>query len=195
MSEKPDAIAAITAHESSPGEKYYPPFAATEEMAAEARRIVASYPEGREQSAVLPLIHLVQEKHGYISAESMAWIAEMCKSTPIHVAGVVSFYPGIHRKCPGKYHVRVCHTIACAMSGGEELLSYFCGKIGVDPRDLTEAEPMGVSADGLWSIEAVECLAACGFGPNVMINDTLYSMVDEAKVDELVEEYTQQQQG
>ena len=55
---------------------------------------------------------------------------------------------------------------------------------------MTDEEPMAVSADGLWSIEAVECLAACGFGPNIMINDTLYSQMDRAKVDELVAEYS-----
>lgn len=192
MSDKPDAIEAITAHHSSPGEKFFPPFAATSELVKEAQEIVAMYPEGKEQSAVLPIIHLVQEKHGYISAESIPWIAEMCKSTPIHVAGVVSFYPGIRRMCPGKYHIRVCHTIACAMSGGEELLSYICEKTGINPQEMTDEEPMAVSPDGLWSIEAVECLAHCGFGPNMMINDTLYSLVDQAKVDELVEKYKQE---
>lgn len=192
MSDKPDAIAAISAHHASPGEKYYPPFAATPELEHEAQELVALYPEGKEQSAVLPIIHLVQEKHGYICGESIPWIAQMCKSTPIHVAGVVSFYPGIRRMCPGKFHIRVCHTIACAMAGGEELFAYICGKIGVNPADISDEEPMAVSPDGLWSIEAVECLAHCGFGPNVMINDTLYSLVDESKVDELVEQYKQQ---
>lgn len=192
MTHKPDAIEAITAHHTSPGEKYYPPFVATPELVKEAQELVAMYPEGKEQSAVLPIIHLVQEKHGYICGECIPWIAEMCKSTPIHVAGVVSFYPGIRRMCPGKFHIRVCHTIACAMSGGEELLTYICAKTGIDPKDMTDEEPMAVSPDGLWSIEAVECLANCGFGPNVMINDTLYSQVDNAKVDELVEQYKQQ---
>lgn len=191
MSKTPDAIDAVTAHHPSPGEKYYPAFEVTPELVKEAQELVAMYPEGKEQSAVLPIIHLVQEKHGYICGECIPWIAEMCKSTPIHVAGVVSFYPGIRRVCPGKYHIRVCHTIACAMAGGEELLEYICGKIGVNPKDMTDEEPMAVSADGLWSIEAVECLAHCGYGPNVMINDTLYSLVDKAKVDALVEEYTQ----
>jgi len=75
------------------------------------------------------------------------------------------------------------------MAGSEELLPYICGKIGVDPAAMTDDEPMAVSPDGLWSIEAVECLANCGFGPNVMINDTLYSQVTRRKVDELIAEY------
>ena len=113
----------------------------------------------------------------------------MCKSTPIHVAGIVTFYPGIHRKCPGKFHFRVCRTIACALSGGEELLPYICSKMGVDPAEMTDEEPMVVSPDGLWSLEAVECLANCGFGPNVMVNDVLYSQVTTKKIDEIIAKY------
>lgn len=190
MSEQPNAIDALTAAKPSPGEKYFPKFEVTEELTAEAAKLVALYPEGKEQSAVLPIIHMIQEKHGYICPESMPWIAEMCKSTPIHVAGVVTFYPGIHTTCPGKYHFRVCRTIACALSGGEELLAYICGKIGVNPAELTDEHPMAVSPDGLWSIEPVECLANCGFGPNVMINETLYSQVTPKMIDKLINEYS-----
>ena len=189
MSDTPNAIDALTAARPSPGEKYFPRFEVTPELVQEAQELVELYPEGKEQSAILPIIRLIQEKFGYVCPESMPWIAEMSKSTPIHVAGVVSFYPGIHTRCPGKYHFRVCHTIACALSGGEELIPYICKKIGVDPASLTDAEPMAVSPDGLWSIEAVECLANCGFGPNVMINDTLYSQVTRRKIDELMAEY------
>lgn len=190
MSEQPNAIDALTAAKPSPGEKYFPKFEVTEELTAEATKLVALYPEGKEQSAVLPIIHMIQEKHGYICPEAMPWIAEMCKSTPIHVAGVVTFYPGIHTTCPGKYHFRVCRTIACALSGGEELLAYICGKIGVNPAELTDEHPMAVSPDGLWSIEPVECLANCGFGPNVMINETLYSQVTPKMIDKLINEYS-----
>lgn len=190
MSEQPNAIDALTSAKPSPGEKYFPKFQVTEELTEEAAKLVALYPEGKEQSAVLPIIHLIQEKHGYICPEAMPWIAEMCKSTPIHVAGVVTFYPGIHTTCPGKYHFRVCRTIACALSGGEELIPYICGKIGVDPASITDEHPMAVSPDGLWSIEPVECLANCGFGPNIMINDTLYSQVTPKMIDKLINEYS-----
>ncbi len=191
MNEQRDVIAALAEEKHSPGEKYYAPFTVTPELRVEAEKYVGMYPEGKEQSAVLPLIHLVQEKHGYISPKSVLWIAEMCKSTPIHVQGIVSFYPGIRTKCPGKWHIRICHTIACALSGGEELLTHVCGKIGIDPGAMNEEEPMAVSSDGVWSIEAVECLAACGFGPNMMINDTLYNRVDAAKAETILAEYAE----
>lgn len=190
MSETPNAIDAITEHIPSPGEQFFPKFEVTPELVAEAQKLVAQYPEGKEKSAVLPIIHMVQEKFGFVCPECMPWIAEMCRCSTIHVAGIVTFYPGIHRICPGKYHFRVCHTVACAMSGGEELIAYICKKIGVNPADMTDAEPMAVSPDGLWSIEAVECLANCGFGPNVMVNDTLYSEVTPKKIDEIIASYS-----
>ena len=190
MSETPNAIDAITEHVPSPGEQFFPKFEVTPELVAEAQKLVAQYPEGKEKSAVLPIIHMVQEKFGFVCPECMPWIAEMCRCSTIHVAGIVTFYPGIHRSCPGKYHFRVCHTVACAMSGGEELIAYICKKICVNPADMTDAEPMAVSPDGLWSIEAVECLANCGFGPNVMVNDTLYSEVTPKKIDEIIASYS-----
>lgn len=186
MSDTPNAIDAITAQHSSPGEQFFPPFEITPKLTTEAKKIVKLYPEGKEQSAVLPIIHLVQEHFGFINPASMEWIAEMSKTTKIHVAGVVSFYPGIHQKCPGKFHIRVCRTIACAMSGGEGLYDYICEKTGIDASEISDAEPVGISPDGLWSIEAVECLANCAFGPNMMVNDKLYSQVDFAKVDEMI---------
>ena len=189
MSDTPNAIEALTAHKPSPGEKFFPKFEVTPELVAEAAALVDQYPEGKEQSAVLPIIHMIQEKFGYICPESLPWIAEMCKSTPIHVAGIVTFYPGIHTMCPGKYHFRVCRTIACSLSGGEELIPYICRKIGVDPSTITDEEPMAVSADGMWSIEPVECLANCGFGPNLLLNEKLYSQVTRKKIDEIIAEY------
>ena len=192
MSETPNAIEAIAAHVTSPGEQHFPKFEVTPQLVKEAQELVEQYPEGKEQSAVLPIIHLVQEKFGFVCPESLPWIAEMCKSTPIHVAGIVTFYPGIHRVCPGKYHFRVCRGIACALSDGEALVPYICGKIGVDPASLTDEEPMGVSPDGLFSVEAVECLANCGFGPNMLVNDTLYSQVTPKVVDKVIAELKKQ---
>ena len=189
MSDTPNAIDAITAAKPSPGEQHFPKFKVTPALVKEAKALVAQYPEGKEQSAVLPIIHLVQEKFGYICADAMPWIAEMCKSTPIHVAGIVTFYPGIHTMCPGKYHFRVCRTIACSLSGGEELIPYICEKIGVNFADMCDEEPMLVSPDGLFSVEPVECLANCGFGPNLMFNEVMYSQVTTKKIDEIIAKY------
>ena len=71
------------------------------------------------------------------------------------------------------------------------MIGYICEKLGIDPKELSGDEPMGISPDGLWSIEPVECLANCGFGPNLMVNDTLYSQMDKEKVDKLLAEYAE----
>lgn len=190
MSDASNPIDAITAEHCSPGEAFFPKFAISDELIDGAKKLVALYPEGKEKSAVLPIIHLVQKSFGYISPASMEWIAEMCKSSKIHVAGIVSFYPGVRSICPGKQHIRICRTLSCSLSGGEELFSYLCEKTGIDEKSIPTEEPIGISPDGRWSIEAVECLAACGFGPNLLVNEKLYSQVDNAKVDAIIAEYS-----
>ncbi len=189
MSDSNNPIDALAEEHASPGEKFYAPFAESAALNQRAAEILDLYPEGKEKAAVLPLLHLVQEKFGFVSVESIKWVAAQSKQSVIHVTGVVTFYPGLHRHCPGKYHVRICRTLACSMAGGEELFDYICEKTGIDRKAITDENYVGISPDGLWSIEAVECLAACGFGPNVLINTTLYSQVDKAKVDSLIAEY------
>ncbi len=184
-------INALAHEHSSPGEKFYPSFEISPELTQRAQELVALYPEGKSKSAVLPILHLVQEKFGYISEPSIKWTAEMTQTSVIHVTGVVTFYPGLHRHCPGKFHIRICRTLSCALNGGEELFAYLCEKTGINRQAITDENYVGISDDGVWSIEAVECLANCGFGPNVLINSKLYSQVDKQKVDELIAEYSQ----
>ncbi len=184
-------IDALAHEHSSPGEKFYPAFAVTPELTQRAQELVALYPEGKSQSAVLPILHLVQEKFGFISEPSIKWTAEMTKTSVIHVTGVVTFYPGLHRHCPGKFHIRICRTLSCALGGGEELMDYICEKTNIDRKAITDENYVGISPDGVWSIEAVECLANCGFGPNLLVNSKLHSRVDKDAVDALIAEYSQ----
>ncbi len=183
-------IVALAHEHHSPGEQYYAPFEITDELTQRAQALVALYPDGKSQSAVLPILHLVQEKFGYISEPSIKWTAEMTSTSVIHVTGVVTFYPGLHRHCPGKFHLRVCRTLSCALAGGEELFDYICEKTGIDRQAITDENYVGISPDGLWSIEAVECLANCGFGPNVLVNNKLYSQVNKETIDAIIAEYT-----
>lgn len=182
----------LTAPQPSPGEQFFPKFAVTPDLDAEAQRIIGLYPEGKAQSAILPLLHEVQKRFGYICGDSVIWVAEKTGSTPAHVIGVVTFYPGLRQSCPGKFHIRVCRTLACSMAGSEELFDILCEKVGIDKSKIDHDHPVGVSPDGLWSIEFVECLAQCGFGPSVMVNDDILSHVTPDKADELLEKYADQ---
>ena len=137
--------------------------------------VIPHYPLKR--SAVLPLLHLIQEDVGYISDESIEWVAQKLELQPINVYEVVTFYPMFRRKPIGRRHVKVCRTLSCALMGGYKVCDEFKKEFGVE---LNE-----VSADGEVTIEFVECLASCGTAPVVMIDEELHEKVDTAKVHEL----------
>ncbi|MEG1507800.1 MAG: NAD(P)H-dependent oxidoreductase subunit E [Akkermansia sp.] len=190
MSEsKQNAIDATIAHHPSPGEQYYPKFEVTPELDAAADKLIAQYPEDRKQSAVLPILHEIQKRFGYLCGDSIVWTGEKIGSSAAHVLGVVTFYPGLRQQCPGKFHIRVCRTLACAMAGSEDLVNTLCEKLGIDRSKLTPENPIGVSSCGQWSIEFVECLANCGGAPNVMVNEHLHQNITPDKADELIGQY------
>ena len=114
-----NAIDATIAHQPSPGERFYPAFEVTPELDAAASEYVTHYPEGKQKSAVLPILHEIQKKFGFISGDAIAWVGEKLNISAAHVLGVVTFYPGLRQMCPGKNHIRVCRTLSCAMAGAE----------------------------------------------------------------------------
>ena len=184
-----NAIDALIAHHPSPGEQFYPAFEATPELDAAASEYITHYPEGKQQSAVLPILHEIQKKFGYISADAITWTAEKLGLTPAHVLGVVTFYPGLRQTCPGKNHIRVCRTLSCAMAGADSLFNTICTRLGIDKSSIDHHHPIGVSPSGLWRVEGVECLANCGFGPNMMVNDILYEKVTPELLEEVILKY------
>jgi len=137
--------------------------------------VIPHYPVKR--SATLPLLHLIQEDVGYISDESIEWVAQKLELQPINVYEVVTFYPMFRRKPIGRRHIKVCRTLSCALKGSYKVCEEFKKEFGVE---LNE-----VSADGEVTIEFVECLASCGTAPVVMIDDELHENVDTAKVGKL----------
>ena len=186
-----NAIDATIAHIPSPGEQFFPPFAVTPELEAQVAELITHYPEGRQKSAILPILHIVQKQFGFINPASIEWTASQTGVSAAHVLGVVTFYPGLRQKCPGKFHFRICRTLSCAMSGAEDLFEVICRKTNIDPASINHHEPIGVSPCGMWSIEQVECLANCGNGPNVLVNDLLFDKVTPEKVDGIIAKYKQ----
>ncbi len=184
-----NALDANIAHHPTPGEQFYPAFEVTPELEAMAAEYLTHYPEGKQQSAILPILHVIQKKFGFICADAIAWTAEKTSSTAAHVLGVVTFYPGLRQYCPGKFHLRVCRTLSCAMAGADSLFNRICERLNIDKSAIDHHHPIGVSPDGLWSIEAVECLANCGFGPNMMVNDVLYEKVTPEVLEEVIAKY------
>ena len=138
-------------------------------------KLVPRYPE--KKSAALPLCHLVQEDQGYLSNEAIEWIATRLELQPINILELVTFYPMLRTEPTGKYHVRVCRTLPCALAGAYQTCKQFEEAFG--------CEVGHTSADGLATLEFVECHADCGKGPVVMIGEEEYTDIDPEKASEL----------
>ena len=124
------------ASEPSPGEQHFPPFEVSDDIIALADERITHYPESK-LSAVLPLIHIVQHKHGFVCKEAIAWIAEKLEIEPMKVVSVVTFYPGFRQSAPGKFHYRICRTLSCAMAGSYELMDQICEITNIDRSKLS----------------------------------------------------------
>ena len=125
-----------------------------------AKEIIGRYP--RPRSATIPLLHLSQEQNGYVTREAMAHVAELVGSTAAEVYGTATFYEMFKFEPVGKYCVNICRSISCHLMGADDLLHHAEHVLGIKPGDTT--------SDGLITLEAVECMAACTEAPAVQVN-------------------------
>ncbi len=160
-----------------------PDFSVPPEVAAAMDELIAHYPKKR--SAVLMLLHAFQERFGFISRQAAEWTAARLELQPINVYELVSFYPMFHRQRVGKYHLKVCRTLSCALGGAYQLHAHFCERLGLDP----ERHGPQTTRDGKFTVEFVECLASCGTAPVMMCNDSFYEGVSQNKADAILGEY------
>jgi len=158
------------------------------ELEAKIDEVITHYPVSR-RSAVLPLLHLFQHHFRFISEEIVQWVAQKLGLEPIQVLEVVTFYPGFRQTAPGKYHIRVCRTLSCAMTGSYELMESLCAAAKIDRSHVDHHHPIAVSDDGKFSIEFAECLASCGFGPVCMVEDDFHESVAPNKAADLLTQY------
>lgn len=145
---------------------------------AVAREILARYP--RSKSALVPLLHLAQEQDGYVTDEAMAHIAELVGCSSAEVMGTATFYEMFKFEPVGKYMVNVCTNIACQLLGAEELLDHAEKRLGIKAGQTTP--------DGMFTIEDVECVAACTEAPCVQVNYRYFDRVTPENLDQLLEE-------
>lgn len=155
-------------------------FALPAELVAQLDEVITHYP--RKRSASLMLLHAIQEHFGYISKQAVEWTAAKLDLQPINIYELVTFYPMFQQKAVGKYHLRVCRTLSCALGGAYELREHFCEKLGLDP----EAHGPQTTKDGKFTVEFVECLASCGTAPVMMCNDQFYEGVSTKKADDIL---------
>ena len=143
-----------------------------------ARQIIDRYP--RSRSALIPLLHVAQEQDGWVTDDAMAHIGELLGLTPAEVLGTCSFYEMFKREPVGTYLVNVCTNISCQLLGGEELLEHVEERLGVKAGATTP--------DGLFTVEDVECIAACTEAPCLQVNYRYFHRITHAGFDTLVEE-------
>lgn len=142
------------------------------------RAYFPKYPNLR--AVVLPALHLVQERLGYVPTQAVVEIAELLELHPSEVQDTLSFYGFFKQDKPqGKYRLWVCRSISCSACGGEELLEYLCEKLGIRPGETTE--------DGLFSLEFAECLGACDFAPAMLAGKELIGNLTQEKIDDYVD--------
>ena len=155
-------------------------FAVPPQLEAELNELVTHYPQKR--SASLMFLHAIQEHFGHISKEAVEWVAARLDLQPINVHEIVTFYPMFRREPAGKYQIKVCRTLSCALGGSHKLHEHFCKKLGLD----SHAHGLQTTKDGKFSVEFVECLASCGTAPVMMCNEDFYEGVSHGKADEIV---------
>jgi len=152
------------------------------ELLLKFQTIVNRYPEGRQKSALLPILHEVQAEEGWLSPESMDRVASFLSIEPIEVYEVATFYTMYFLKPQGKYVLEVCRTGPCCLVGAEKIMKHIEQTLGVKEGEVTD--------DGMFSWRGVECIAACGFGPVLQIGPeyTFYENLTENSVSQLISE-------
>jgi NADH-quinone oxidoreductase subunit E len=134
-------------------------------------QVRALYPEA--QAAVIPLLHLMQASAGTAGPEAQRTVAEYLGVPLVKVHEVVSFYTMLDEKPRGRHHIMVCKTLSCALRGSQPVFDALVRELGIQPGQVT--------ADGAFSLEAVECLGACDMGAAIQVGDRLYGQMDEEK--------------
>ncbi|HEU5084833.1 MAG TPA: NAD(P)H-dependent oxidoreductase subunit E [Acidimicrobiales bacterium] len=143
-----------------------------------AKEIIGRYPHPK--SALIPLLHLAQEQDGHVTDEAMVHIAELVGVTPAEVIGTCSFYEMFKREPVGEYLINVCTNIACMLVGGEELLHHLEERLDIRPGSTTP--------DGMFTLEDVECIAACTEAPCLTVNYRYFNKITHEEADKLLDD-------
>lgn len=154
----------------------------SEEKLNKAKEIIARYPEGKQKSALLPVLHLAQEENnGWLSVEAMDYVAELLQIKSIEVYEVATFYSMYNLKPVGKYVFEVCQTGPCMLNGSDNIIAYIKEKLGIEAGQTT--------TDGLFTLKTVECLGACGYAPMMQVGKFYKEHLTKEKVDGIIEEF------
>lgn len=158
-----------------------PPF--SPEKLTEVQGVIKQFPEGKQKSAILSVLHTAEEEFGgWLSPETMDYVAGLLDIQSIEVYEVATFYTMFNLKPTGKFVFEVCRTGPCMLVGSDELIDYIKTKLGISAVGET-------SADGMFTLKTAECLGACGYGPMLQCGKVYHEHLTPAKVDELMDQY------
>jgi NADH-quinone oxidoreductase subunit E len=153
----------------------------SEQTLKEAERLIARYPEGKQKSALIPLLHLAQDEFGgWLSPEAMDYVAGLLKLEPIEVYEVATFYSMYNLRPVGRYVFEVCQTGPCMLSGSDHIIDYIKKRLSINVGETT--------ADGLFTLKTVECLGACGYAPMMQLGKNYREHLTPERVDQIIEE-------
>lgn len=153
----------------------------TDSLKSEISALTKKYPEGKQKSALLPALHLVQEQgNNSLSVEQMDTVAGLLNIEPIEVYEVASFYTMFNLKPVGKYVLEVCQTGPCMVQGSDDIIDYIKKKLDIEAGET--------SADGLFTLKPVECLGACGYAPMMQMGKFYKEHLTPEKIDKILDE-------
>ena len=160
-------------------------FQFNDQQMTECKRLVARYPEGKQKSALLPVLHLAQESsNGWLPTEVMDYVAGILSIEPIEVYEVASFYSMYNLKPVGQFIFEVCQTGPCMISGSDNIIAYIQKQLDIKPGETTK--------DGIFTLKLVECLGACGYAPMMQVGKVYREHLTKEKVDSIIAEYRSQ---
>lgn len=143
--------------------------------------LISHYPEGKQKSALLPVLHIAQKEFdGWLSVPVMDYVASLLSLEPIEVYEVASFYSMYNLKPVGKFMFEVCHTGPCMVNGSDDITDYIKEKLNIEVGQTTE--------DGMFTLKTVECLGACGYAPMMQLGSTYREHLTKEKVDAIIAE-------
>lgn len=150
------------------------------EVLDKVNKIIARYPEGRQKSALIPILHIAQKEFGgWLDVPVMDYIAKLLSIRNIEVYEVATFYTMFNMKPVGKYVLEVCRTGPCMTRGSEKILDHICKKLNIKDGETTE--------DGLFTLKPAECLGACGYAPMMQLGKFYHENLTIEKVDEILD--------
>lgn len=153
----------------------------SEEKLHKVQEIIARYPEGKQKSALIPVLHLAQEEFGgWLDVPVMDYVAGLLNILPIEVYEVATFYTMFNMKPVGKYVLEVCQTGPCMLNGSDQIIEYITEKLGIKAGETTE--------DGLFTLKPAECLGACGYAPMMQLGKHYKEFLTKEKIDQIIDE-------